>query len=203
MPQRYITSRHDIELKDREYERAMRAEFLESCRAIPTPREAYAVWQRAYLRGWKHKVTHPRDYAFTVRTHAAVQIGVWNDTNMPAFDYSDTSVSEWMPTMSTNMPIPIGYGANSLGLLILTDHVKVPHKRMSEDSRPGWEWGHTVVRTLAETRNNRQIAWTNDANIIESFPDVTEIVNFLNKYHMNPVFRNKVDKRLKQERVFV
>lgn len=137
------------ELEDRSTREAVDA-FLESCAAMPCPIEAYAAWLLAWV-SQGGKITHSRDYNFNPNRRI-------------------------MPTRNTTVPIPTAYGARALKLIVVSAVANIPMQPTSNDHRSGWEWGHGTVQML-KIRHKRWDASTNDTYVVESYPDVEELIS--------------------------
>jgi len=126
-----------------------RDSFQNACSTVRTPIEAYAIW----LITWITQGGHVR------------------------YSESDFSRSNsWLtPTRSTDMLIPVGYGAHSMHLLIPSDYVSIPHEPSTDDSREGWEWGHTTVLRLFKEDGEFR-ATTNNPRSVRSYPDVEQLI---------------------------
>lgn len=129
-----------------------RVEYLGNSRSIPTPVEVYAIWIELYVRqGGEIRVLN-RDYVQTAyvdeRGNTYHREG---DTNTE-IAYDNRGWSNWSPTV--NVPIPAGYGSNSLTLLILPEVINQDLRHARDDWRDGWEWGHSTVMTILRSKTS-------------------------------------------------
>lgn len=163
---RRYDAEHEALMYESRITRTKRAYFLESCGARATSIEEYALW----LATWLHhggKVTHYWSWNFG---------------------------GYFTPTMHTGTPIPVGYGANSMKLLVVADQnnqFPVPLYPTSADWRSSWEWGHTSVLTLRRKDDfiyqegssplDAVEAKTNNSYVVESFPDVENLIGLIDQ----------------------
>lgn len=80
----------------------------------------------------------------------------------------------WTPT-TTHKPIPEGYGATSMDLLIFPDITPGPLTPATYDGRSGWEYGHTRLHTL-DIREDGLHAYTNEPDRVDCFPDIEDMI---------------------------
>ena len=150
----YLLSRYGTK-KDRKKGRAERTEnrlnFLVTTASVPTPMEAYALWLKTWmLQGGevrKADYEYGRKAAVVGNNNAFVGAGEKFDPKQDEIDYTDLGWNRWTPTKIGDN-IPAGYGGGHLDLLLLPGVVPTKLVSATNDSRPGWEWGHSTVRTL-------------------------------------------------------
>jgi hypothetical protein len=94
--------------------------FLETCRAVSCPVEAYAFWLFTWL-SQGGRITHSYNYPM--------------------------SRNDWlMPTRSSGeLLIPTAYGAQALHLVVFSEFTSIPTAASSNDQREGCEYGHGRV----------------------------------------------------------
>lgn len=156
-----------------------REEYLSDSGAVPTPLEAHALW-----------------VAVWIKQGGKVERATW--------DYS--SHDKFTPTKSGAW-IPEGYGSGALNLLVLSDVVDQPLHAATSDHRPGWEWGHSEVKTLSHDENGNLVATTNkrresvyvEKNVYDylrgkSMPELVERLRNVNMKATKPAAGSELEK---------
>jgi hypothetical protein len=142
-----------------------REEYLEATSAVVTPLEAMALWVavwesqqqtkvrvregNTYYNGPMCTVLHGAFAGTTMSYTNATEQGI-PDSDLKIFNdinYSTFGWYNWTPTVG-GIRIPAGFGSSRLDLLILPDAINQPLDPATDDSRPGWEWGHSNVYIL-------------------------------------------------------
>lgn len=159
-------NRHDEFERESQRMRAGRRQFLSAVQAEPTPASFYAVWLYAYVE-WGGKITNSHKHNFAKDGAAAGDV----------HDYERGGYM-WLPTHSTDLLIPTGYGANSMELFILTDIVDISLSPSNvDDGREGWEYGHTRLLTLRKGFGSVPFtATTNQPYNVAIYPDIRQII---------------------------
>ena len=152
-------------------------DYLKTSQAIPTPLEAYALWLEIYVQqGGKVTFAFESDYLSkaTVLDNGAIISGKEEWT--PVESYETLAWGNWTPTKS-GATIPVNYGSSAMELLVLPDMVDQKLDKTSNDTRSGWEFGHTIVLTLERDSSAPSgfRALTNNPNKVTTYPDVEKL----------------------------
>lgn len=168
----------DENLRFGEWSAKQRLEYLKRTEAIPVTAVMYAAWLYTYLKSGG-KVIHQGSNIDRVPNPRYIE-----GQNAPTDQYYKHT-DWWMPTKTTTMPIPVGYGAESMNLLIVPYVAKVslePGKDgLGLANGPEWEYGHTSVHVLREMDGFTwsglgYTATTNRPDVVKSFTDADRYV---------------------------
>jgi hypothetical protein len=134
-----------------------RIAYLTDTEAIPTPLEVFSLWVTLYEKqgnkiesgegnytsvGYEVPDNHPMFGGSVFGTDG-------NDLPPGEVSYKSRAWSKWLPTKNIDGNIPAGYGSNSMDITLF-DTVDNPINLYpaTEDSRAGWEYGHTTVHVI-------------------------------------------------------
>jgi len=154
-------------------DRAYRVAFLKESKAVPTPKEAYALWVALYeAQGGKvfHKASN-YDTALTFSPEPK-EAGTYLSKEYLSGDC-------WMPTEKPTRGIPAGYGSNSMTIMLLPESASAKDFPATEDKREGSQWGHSTVFAIVPDPMSKYgfRAWTNKTNslMIHSYSDIDSL----------------------------
>lgn len=152
-----------------------RFEYLRSSKAVPTDKALYALWVEIYTRQGGKLVERDK---YSARYWQSVGVedengNVWmNPSDEPITEYSwaDRGIRSWTPTVLGHI-IPTGYGASGMTITYFTEDGRYYQPEPSShyyDTRPGWEWGHTMVYVIYPDPTSKTGfgAYTNDDHIL-------------------------------------
>lgn len=183
-----IREENDARRKESEAAKRKRNSFLSAIQAVQLPVELYAIWLDAHLRNGG-RLSGSSSHNF-VDDQSMVATGTIGSSEDP-LKFSPSSVPEWLlatawPTAPgtprgqepKGIPIPEGYGAHSIKLMVLPDLLpNANFERAYRRDRKGWEWGHTRVFRLSKSSTPGQFeAWTNEPDHVYTYPDVEALL---------------------------
>lgn len=187
-----VREKENVRAQEHRRDERIRDSFLDAIQAVPLPVELYALWLGIHLQNggslsWSSKHNFVDD-------RSLVATGAIGDSENP-LTFTPSSVPEWLlatawpkaPTTSLDaepkgIPIPAGYGALSIKLMVLPD--LLPNVNLKPASygrygtgRQGCEWGHTKVFRLNKSSTPGEFdAWTNKPDHVYSYPDVEALI---------------------------
>jgi hypothetical protein len=158
-------------------EEELRSVFLNNSNAIHTPIEVTALWIALYLdQGGKIREVRNRKY-----TTRGVMINSDENGNLIKSkgdgSREDLTQTDWLITESSGDDIPAGYGSMSLILTIPPTITNQDMRPATDDSRPGWEFGHTEVRQFIVDKSSRYgLRAETNAKLIYSYTDIEALI---------------------------
>lgn len=149
-----------------------RTKYLKDAEAVPTPMEVYALWLSVY-ESQGNKIPESK---IPLGAYNSLGNVISDDEELKEKRITHKSIAwkRWTPTKG-GTPIPPGYGSAHLEILVLSDLVDQPLDKTTNDKRPGWEYGHSIVYVLRHDPSSPSgyRAETNSSRI-KTFSDVEQ-----------------------------